>query len=412
MKHIRKIYIDMDGTLFRFHDTAHEYIEKMWEPGFYRDLQPFQNMVEGIRLFISRNPDAEIYILSAVLPTDPPFIEQEKRESLRKHLPEIPEDHMLFVPAGADKSAYIEPGLAENDYLIDDYNRNLREWAAAGGHSIKFVNDINNKGLGAYGGEAGNIWKGASIRYDQNPLDLCMDMEAITGILPYEKQRMNGFEGDVSIEKLCDNLVPYGLFLKQIEPNHSGAPLLYGTYEDMPDHAQKDSDPAIRTYCASHQLSPAEQSCLESCCLMCAVTGMTLVQLYGYLTASVKAGEWYGNPPTPASLKQFIRQIDRTNRRLSVLNDAFHRISAAMARTEAALYTPNRGDLLYDLTSNGKYQDEMELRRRSLCDELSVVRQGWMQLTGEEYPKLPYGNGVKTFETETSRKKKKDLLEK
>ena len=405
MKHIRKIYIDMDGTLFRFHDTAHEYIEKMWEPGFYRDLQPFQNMVEAIRMLIFRNPYDEIYILSAVLPTDPPFIEEEKRESLRKHLPEIRGEHMLFVPAGTDKSACLS-GIDANSYLIDDYNKNLREWAKNGGQSIKFINDINNKGLGAYGGEIGNIWRGASIRYDQNPLDLCMDIEAITGILPYEKQRMNGFEGDVSIEKLCDNLVSYGLFLKQMEPKHSMSSLLYGTYEDIPDHAQNESDPAIRTYCASHRLSPAEQSCLESCCHMCAVTGMTPVQLYGYLTASVKAGEWYGNPPTPASLKQFIRRIDRTNRRLSVLNDAVHRISAAMASTEASLYTPNHSDLCRDLASNGNYRDELELRKRILCDELSVVRQEWMQLTGEEYPKLPYGNGVKTFEAETARKRK------
>lgn len=50
----RRIYLDMDGTLFRFHDTEHEYIERMWEPGFYRNLKPFQNLVDAVRMFMKK----------------------------------------------------------------------------------------------------------------------------------------------------------------------------------------------------------------------------------------------------------------------------------------------------------------------------------------------------------------------
>ena len=173
-----KLYIDMDGTLFRFHDTDHEYIERMWEPGFYRGLKPFENLVNAIRGFIRRNPQAEVFILSAVLPTEPPFAEAEKRESIRRYLPEIDEAHMIFVPAGADKSAYVGE-ISGNCYLIDDYNKNLREWAAAGGGSIKFINDVNNKGLGAYGGEKGQLWNGASIRHSDEEFKLMRDIETI-----------------------------------------------------------------------------------------------------------------------------------------------------------------------------------------------------------------------------------------
>lgn len=50
----RRIYLDMDGTLFRFYDTEHEYIERIWEPGFYRNLKPFQNLVDAVRMFMKK----------------------------------------------------------------------------------------------------------------------------------------------------------------------------------------------------------------------------------------------------------------------------------------------------------------------------------------------------------------------
>ena len=44
----KRIYIDMDGTLCRFHDAEHKYIEQMWEKGFYANLQPFEEFVKAI----------------------------------------------------------------------------------------------------------------------------------------------------------------------------------------------------------------------------------------------------------------------------------------------------------------------------------------------------------------------------
>lgn len=82
-----KVYVDMDGTLCRFHDTEHKYIEAMWERGFYRSLKPFEEFLNGLSICIDRNPDTEFYILSAVLDTEPPFIEDEKREWLHRYLP-------------------------------------------------------------------------------------------------------------------------------------------------------------------------------------------------------------------------------------------------------------------------------------------------------------------------------------
>lgn len=178
----------MDGTLCRFHDTEHNYIERMWEQGFYLNLKPFEELVKAVSLCIRRNPDTDFYILSAVLETEPPFAADEKRKWLHKYLPQISDDKMIFIPAGADKAQFIDQ-IDESCYLIDDYNKNLREWQSSGGTAIKFINDINNRGLGAYGGEKGGLWDGRKIKYNGYPIELCMQIEHYTGIEANERSK-------------------------------------------------------------------------------------------------------------------------------------------------------------------------------------------------------------------------------
>lgn len=161
----KRLFVDIDGTLARFHDADKLFIEAMWTPGFYVGLKPFENAVEGLKQFIKEHPEVDVYILSAVLDTDPPFIVSEKNEWLDKYLPEIPADHRIFTRAGESKTDYIGD-IDENVYLLDDYNRNLIEFEDAGAHAIKFHNDVNMRGLGAYGGEAGPIWSGDVVHYD------------------------------------------------------------------------------------------------------------------------------------------------------------------------------------------------------------------------------------------------------
>lgn len=175
-----KLYVDMDGTLYRFHDENHDYIKKMWQPGFYRNLQPFKQFVGGLKTFMLRHPDVEVYILSSVLHTKTAFIEDEKHESLHRDLPEISQENVLFVPEGDNKAAFVNKYVGKVDsncFLIDDYNKNLREWEAAGGKSIKFINNVNNQGLGAFGGEMGQLWKGATINYKNSAIVSCFDIE-------------------------------------------------------------------------------------------------------------------------------------------------------------------------------------------------------------------------------------------
>lgn len=176
----KAVYIDMDGTLARFHDADKMFIEAMWTPGFYVNLKPFEEFVEAVKLFIKQNPDVDVYVLSAVLDTEPPFVVGEKNAWLDKYLPEIDKEHRIFTRAGEDKSDYIDMQACEC-FLIDDYNKNLYEFEAAGGTSIKFHNDVNHRGLGEFGGSKGNLWEGAIVHYDSSPEVTCMWLEGFTG---------------------------------------------------------------------------------------------------------------------------------------------------------------------------------------------------------------------------------------
>ena len=157
-----RVFFDMDGTLARFHDEVH-YLERMFEPRFFTDLAPFENAVAGIRQYMTDHPNAEVYILSATVDGEPPYCRTEKNEWLDKHLPEIDVAHHIFTPVGADKSVYIPGGIRVEDTLIDDYNKNLEEWRTAGGHAVKFVNNINDRAL------VGERWQGDRMYYDDVP---------------------------------------------------------------------------------------------------------------------------------------------------------------------------------------------------------------------------------------------------
>lgn len=147
-----KIYIDMDGTIARFHDE-NLYLERMFEKGFFRDLKPFENAVAAIEKLVN-DSTAEIYILSATLNS---CSLDEKNQWLDKYLPNIDKDHRIFTSLNVPKSEAIGHQLTDKDILIDDYNKNLLEWEKAGGTSVKAKNNINHKGL------HGELWKGEIV---------------------------------------------------------------------------------------------------------------------------------------------------------------------------------------------------------------------------------------------------------
>ena len=149
---MKRLYVDMDGTMARFHDEV-KYLERMYEDGFFLSLKPFKTVVEAIDL-IAKGGGVEIFILSSCVTKQ---CREEKKEWLKAHLPNIPESHYIFVDIGSNKALSVGRLISYDDVLLDDYNVNLEEWQEAGGHPIKLVNNINHKGL------FGPLWQGQCV---------------------------------------------------------------------------------------------------------------------------------------------------------------------------------------------------------------------------------------------------------
>ena len=68
---------------------------------------------------------------------------EEKKAWVRKNLPGIEENHMIFSKEGRDKRDFIPGGFRPTDVLIDDYSANLHAWANTC-CGIKLLNGINH----------------------------------------------------------------------------------------------------------------------------------------------------------------------------------------------------------------------------------------------------------------------------
>lgn len=197
MKGNKRLFIDMDGTLAKFHDED-RYLERMFEKDFFKELKPFDNLVDGIKQFSRENPDVEMFVLSAFVDGEPPYCQGEKHIWLSNHLPEVDIQHRIFTPMGCDKAAYIPNVISQNDYLLDDYNKNLEQFQAAGGSSIKCKNNINHKGL------IGPLWQGAVIDNAKSPSEISAGLFSLMGIQQTQaadytadiKKMLKGFEKD------------------------------------------------------------------------------------------------------------------------------------------------------------------------------------------------------------------------
>lgn len=130
-----RLIFDMDNTLCNFDDGGG--IEKMYDCGFFRNLQPYANVTEVIDGLVKAG--FPVYILSACI--DSVHCVQEKREWLSEHLPMIARSNIILVPYGTNKAnAFMEltgKELSRTDVLFDDYKVNLLAWIEAGGTAVK-----------------------------------------------------------------------------------------------------------------------------------------------------------------------------------------------------------------------------------------------------------------------------------
>lgn len=148
----------MDGTLAEFKPV--DTLEVLYEKDYFLNLKPNENVLGAIKQLIAKN-DIDVYILSAYL-SDSRYALYEKNAWLDKYLPELPQEKRLFVPCGTDKSIVVPGHIKHDDYLLDDYTKNLSEWEPPA-KGIKLINGINH---------TNGTWQGDKIQFTHSPEEI------------------------------------------------------------------------------------------------------------------------------------------------------------------------------------------------------------------------------------------------
>lgn len=154
----QRLFVDMDGTLAEFKTV--DTLETLYEKDYFINLKANENVLGAIKQLIADN-DIDVYILSAYL-TDSRYALEEKNAWLDKYLPELPQEKRLFVPCGTDKSVAVPGLIRPDDYLLDDYTKNLSEWEPPA-RGIKLINGINH---------TNGTWQGDKIQFTHAPEEL------------------------------------------------------------------------------------------------------------------------------------------------------------------------------------------------------------------------------------------------
>lgn len=171
----KKLFLDMDGTIAKFYEDA-DCLELMFMPGFFVNLRPYFNVVDGIRVFLRKyilRPE-DIFVVSAADQTIFDQVVEEKRRWLRVNCGFVPEENCIFIAVGENKAEAVQKKIGEisKDFiLLDDYNQHLHDWEKAGGTSVKLVNEINDRGS-----KGGSLWSGKRIRYDFTADRICEEL--------------------------------------------------------------------------------------------------------------------------------------------------------------------------------------------------------------------------------------------
>lgn len=185
----QRLFIDMDGTLARFHDEV-QYLERMFEKDFFKNLKPFREACEAVSELV-KSDKYEVYILSAAVDGEPPYCRAEKSVWICNNIPEIDiHHHAIFTKVGQPKASFIPGGIRSTDILLDDYTKNLLEWERDGGIGIKAKNNINCKGL------YGEAWNGAVVDITTSPEQISLELDKLAQSLPGEySQELSPDEG-------------------------------------------------------------------------------------------------------------------------------------------------------------------------------------------------------------------------
>ena len=151
MIEMKKIFLDLDGTLVRF-NVRNALNRFETEKGFFANLLAYK----GIENINEMAKNGNVYIISAS-----PNIQADidKMTWIEKYLPNIPKNHIVICRCGECKALVLRRlGLVidKNCYLLDDYTKNLTEWESVGGVGIKRITKVADNSR--------KLWKGLKIK--------------------------------------------------------------------------------------------------------------------------------------------------------------------------------------------------------------------------------------------------------
>lgn len=64
-----RLFVDMDGTLAVWKQAA--CFEDLLQPGYFRDLPPYQTVLDAVKILCNTKPELDVYALSAYMPENP-----------------------------------------------------------------------------------------------------------------------------------------------------------------------------------------------------------------------------------------------------------------------------------------------------------------------------------------------------
>lgn len=144
---MRKIFLDMDGTIAKFNvKNALARFEN--ELDFFARLGAYK----GIEKINEMAKVGNIYIISAS-PND--RCDSDKMKWLNKFLPSLPKANIVFCRIGENKAEIIKKKIGvdiKDTLLLDDYTKNLIQWENAGGIGIKRLTKVADNSTGKWQG--------------------------------------------------------------------------------------------------------------------------------------------------------------------------------------------------------------------------------------------------------------------
>ncbi len=130
---MKTMYLDMDNTLALFQPYGAE-LPNYKAPGFFRKLPTIEPKLDE-----TLNKLSEKYTLFILSASPDSNADADKLSWVQQNLPNFPIENVLLCRIGENKAEFLNRlgHKVKNSILVDDYGKNLAQWAFEGGIPVK-----------------------------------------------------------------------------------------------------------------------------------------------------------------------------------------------------------------------------------------------------------------------------------